>query len=166
MNVSSSKISDLLRCTLSFYYKNVDKIPERSHWKTSVGSCLHNIVEYLLKPRRRATLARILSDGFVMANHPSIARYCRQFKHHHNLTLWDGTDMEGMLVLTFSTLKPYLENGQFLSEQRFELKHGDANITGYVDIAAIGANKRILDMKTKKDRFSGDELVNNIQAAI
>lgn len=165
MNVSASKVTDLLSCSMAFYLKHVLKLPDKSHWKTSVGSCLHNITEYLLKPKRRATLDRILDDGFVMVDHPIIQRYCRLWKALHQLDLWDMTDMENMLVLTFSSLEPYLRD-KFLSEQRFELKSGDATISGYVDIAATGALKRILDMKTKGQKFTKAELRDNIQAAI
>ncbi len=166
MNVSSSKVSDLLSCTMAFYLKHVLKLPDRTHWKTLVGSALHNIVEYLLKPKRRAILARILEDGFVMDDHPSIWRYCRMWKDHYKLDLWDMSDMEGMLIVTFSTLKPYIKDGQFKSEQRFEMTIDGAVISGFVDIAAIGERKRILDMKTKGQKFTKAELPGNIQAAI
>lgn len=166
MNVSSSKISDLWKCSAIFYYKHVLGLPDEAHWKTLVGSALHNVVEYTLKPKRRALLDSILENGFSFSRLPSIDRYCKMWRDKHDITLWDHQNLEDMLALTFSTLKPYLGPGEFKSEQRFELKIGDAIISGYVDIAAIGKHKHILDMKTKGSKFTKKELIDNIQAAI
>lgn len=167
MNVSSSKISDLLQCTWSFYFKHVLMLPDKTHWKTLVGSALHNIVEYTLKPKRRALLDSILTKGFTFAANPSIDRYAQMWRDHHRIDLWDHANVEEMLALTFRTLRPYLNDGEFKSEQRFEMKQPDGEvISGYIDIMSTGADKRILDMKTKGKRFTQEELVGNMQAAL
>lgn len=167
MNVSSSKVSDLLQCTMSFYLKHVLMLPDRTHWKTLVGSALHNVVEYCLKPKRRALLDAILEKGFSFAAHPSLDRYCRMWRDKHRINLWDHANVEAMLQLTFITLRPYLREGEFKSEQRFEMKQpGGEVISGYLDIDAHGVDKRILDMKTKGKRFPKVELEQNVQAAI
>jgi len=166
MNVSSSKVSDLLQCSMAFYLKHVLRLPDKPHWKTLVGSAVHNVVEYVLKPKRRALLDSILKDGFSFAAHPPLDRYCRMWKDHYKLDLWDHQNVEDMLKLAFETLKPYLGEGQFKSEQRFELKIDGAVISGFVDVAAVGEHKRILDMKTKGQKFVKAELPENIQAAI
>lgn len=167
MNVSASKVSDLDKCTMLFYLKHVLGLPDSTHWKTKVGSALHNVVEYVLKPKRRAILDLILANGFQFAAFPSIDRYCRQFATHHKIDLWDHQNVEEMLQLTFTTLAPYLKRGEFLSEQRFEIDLGEgATASGYVDIASIGPDKRILDMKTKGQKFTKKELAASMQAII
>lgn len=164
MNVSSSKISDLLSCSMAFYLKHVQMMPDRTHWKTLVGSNHHNVIEYMLKPKRRARLDAILEKGFSFIDNPSIERYCLMWRDHYNLTLWDHRNVEDMLKLTFNTLKPYLKKGQFKSEQRFEIKLGEATGSGYIDILTLDDNPRILDMKTKGKKFTQLELDENVQA--
>lgn len=167
MNISASKISDLDRCTYLFYCKHVLGLPDSTHWKTRVGSALHNVIEYVLKPKRRAILDKILANGFQFAAFPSIDRYCRMWAARYKLDLWDHQNVEEMLQLTFVTLAPYLKEGEFVSEQRFEIDLGDgATASGYVDIAAIGPDKRIIDMKTKGQKFTKKELAANMQAII
>lgn len=167
MNVSASKISDLDRCTMLFYLKHILGLPDSTHWKTRVGSYLHNVIEYTLKPKRRALLDDILTNGFTFAAFPSINRYARAWIAQYKLDLWDQQNVEEMLQLTFKTLAPYLKEGEFVSEQRFEIDLGEgATASGYVDIAAIGPDKRILDMKTKGQKFTKKELAANMQAAI
>lgn len=166
MNVSASKVSDLLQCSMAFYLKHVLRLPDKTHWKTLVGSAVHNVVEYTLKPKRRTLLDAILLNGFSFATHPSLDRYCKMWRDHYKLDLWDHQNVEDMLKLAFDTLKPYLKEGQFKSEQRFEMKIDGAVVTGFVDIAAIGEQKRVLDMKTKGQKFTKAELPENIQAAI
>lgn len=168
VNVSSSKISDLLQCSYSFYLKHVLMMPDVPHWKTLVGSYVHNVVEYTLKRtlKRRKLLRRILRDGFTFDAFPNIRRYGAMFKAKHRLDLWEYPVVEAMLTLTFSTLKPYLKEGRFKSEQRFEMKYDKVTVSGYVDILSRGKDKRILDMKTKGKRFTKAELGDNVQAAI
>ncbi len=164
MNVSSSKIADLLSCSMAFYLKHVQMLPDRTHWKTLVGSNHHNVVEYMLKPKRRARLEAILEKGFSFAANPSIERYCLMWRDHYKLDLWDHKNVEDMLKLTFNTLKPYLKEGQFRSEQRFEMKLDEATGSGYIDILTLGDDGRILDMKTKGKKFTQAELDANMQA--
>lgn len=164
MNVSSSKISDLLSCSMAFYLKHVMMMPDKSHWKTLVGSNHHNVIEYMLKPKRRARLDAILENGFSFAANPAVERYCLMWRDHYKLDLWDHQNVEDMLKLTFNTLKPYLKQDQFKSEQRFEMKLGEATGSGYIDILTLGDDPRILDMKTKGKRFTQAELDNNMQA--
>lgn len=164
MNVSSSKISDLLSCSMIFYLKHVMMLPDKTHWKTLVGSALHNVVEYALKPKRRKMLDAILENGFSFAAHPNIERYAKMWRDHYKLDLWDHQNVEDMLKLTFTTLKPYLLDGQFRSEQRFEMKLGTAVGSGYIDILTLGDDGRILDMKTKGKKFTQEELEWNMQA--
>jgi hypothetical protein len=86
------------------------------------------------------------------------------WRDKHKLVLWDHQNVEDMLKLTFDTLKPYLKEGEFKSEQRFELKVGEATGSGYIDILTTGDDARILDMKTKGKKFTKQELHDNVQA--
>jgi hypothetical protein len=150
---------------MAFYLKHVMKLPERTHPKTLLGSLLHNTIEYVLKPKRRKTLDTILEKGFSYDDHPSLDRYGKMWRDHYKIEIWDRDEMEGMLRLCFETIKPYLNEREFQSEQRFELQVGGATISGYIDIVAIAAEK-ILDFKTKGSKFTKKELPHNIQAGI
>jgi len=149
---------------MAFYFKHVLMLPDKTHWKTLVGSNHHNVIEYMLKPKRRARLDAILEDGFSFAANPEIERYCLMWRDHYKLDLWDHQNVEDMLRLTFSTLKPFIKEGQFKSEQRFEIKLGEATGSGYIDILTLGDDARILDMKTKGKKFTQKELSENVQA--
>ena len=164
MNVSQSKIHDLQDCSMAFYLKHVLLLPDRPHWKTSVGSALHNVIEFCLKPKRRKLLDPILANGFSFVANPSINRYCLMWRDHYRIDKWDHKNVEEMIALVFVTLKPYLIEGRFISEQRFEEKIGSATVSGFLDVMTLGDDARMFDMKTKGKKFTKDEIDDNIQA--
>lgn len=167
MNVSASKVKDLIKCSYAFYCKNVLKLPEETHEKTLAGSCLHYIIEFVLKPRRKQLRLKIIKDGFTFGSHPSIYRYVEIFHRKHEIDMWQPMDLEPLLQLAFSTIAPYIKEDNFKSEQRFELKIGDATCSGIVDLTYIDKeNSRIMDFKTSAQKFTKKEMMNNIQAPI
>lgn len=172
MNVSSSKINDLLQCSLSFYYKHVLKLPDRTHPKTHQGSCVHNIVEFVLKPKRLPLLRGVMEHGLSFDRFPSLGRYARTYGRFHSLDGFPIQDIETMAALAFDTIKPYIlaswEAGEptYRSEQRFELKIANAICTGFIDFWVTAKPGRIIDFKTKGKRYTAKELPNLVQAHI
>lgn len=165
MNVSASKVNDLTQCSYSFYLKHVEKLPDRPHPRTLIGSFIHNVIEAVLLPRRRDLLLDILNKGFSFADFSSIKRYGIMYRDKYRINIWDFDEIESMIKLAFDTVKVDVENGAFESENRFELDIDGAKCTGYIDIVSK-ARKRIIDFKSRGKRFTAKELANSLQGLI
>ena len=170
IKVSASRVKQLNSCSYIFYLKEVLKLPESVHPKTRVGSCLHAIMECLMKPKRKKDFDFILNNKFVLSDYPNIIRLIRAYAFKYNLDSSLTDPIEEMVETVFLAIRPYfLENPNlnYTVEERFQIKVGDAEISGFIDLLIRLPDRWvIIDYKTQGKRFTANELKDNIQAAV
>jgi len=168
--LSASRIKGLQSCSWEFYCSACLKLPERVWSKTFVGSLCHIVLECLAKDnlRRKEYVETIIRTG-THKSVPSIARLVENFKRDNPL-MEDkhSADLDDLLMVALGYDFYFTGATKVLPpEWRFELLIGKAKIKGFVDRLAFYDGYAIIrDYKTQKNKFTEDELENNIQAAI
>ncbi len=175
IKVSASRIKLLTKCSYQFYLQEIEKLPQRKWSRTQQGQIIHSIFESLLARKRIKTLEYIIIKGFDINHYPNIIRYIHTY-HRNKDNLGDYTieSMGEMLKIAFMSIKPYFTDSEgnftppkrYSSEERFEFKVGDATLSGFIDMLIELSNGEmiILDLKSQKNRFTKDEMSDNIQA--
>lgn len=68
LRVSASRIKSLMQCSYKLYLNDYEKLPEKTHVKTSFGSLCHSILECIAKPKHRKHFDAIKAARSVIAS--------------------------------------------------------------------------------------------------
>lgn len=173
IKVSASRLKTLEECSLRFYYGEIVGVPQGlSHIKARIGTLVHVIVEVIMNPRRSILFRHILDHGFRFSDcPPSLLRYIRWHCKRELIHEYDLDEIAAMVDVAFLGIKPYfadpLNRPTYHNERRFELKLGDATISGFIDLLLLWSDRCVvLDFKTQKIKFPKAELDSNIQAML
>ncbi len=173
MNLSASKLRDFDTCSMLFWLKNIENLPERIHPKTKIGSLVHRLFELLMAKKRQKKMKLVFVHGFFLEDFPSIKRFIRFYCAKHGIDLAaiksDIDEIGDMLAVAFLSISKYFLSPTFMdyfTEQRFEIDK-DGKRTGIIDLLIVYKDHLIvIDLKSQAQKFTKADLPNNVQAAI
>lgn len=174
LKLSASRLKTFQSCSWQYYCRYVLKLPDIPNNGALMGTECHTVFECLLNPRHRALYDTVMTAPASITNAPVIERHVRAYMRKHNLQdeLFDKID--AMIIVGLST-QFFCSGGQLLDPElafniSSEKKDAKGNpryvITGLIDKPAIYNDKfiRIVDYKSSKKKFEGDDLKINVQA--
>ncbi len=188
VRVSASSIKALTHCSMAYYYARVMRLPEKVWPRTIVGSLVHSICECLRSPRHRRHYDTIVTAKDVdYARSPALARLVRAWRIKHSIADDLLADLNGMLYVALVLIDFHWVNatkdaaGNPIThgpEHEFDITLDDGTqIKGYIDdMGEMGSVTSadlwrnglvdVRDFKSQRNRFTANELPNNVQAAV
>ncbi len=170
VKLSASRIATYQKCTWLYWTKYVLRLPDSTNTGALQGNCCHTICECLLKSRHKKLYDNILSGGATIENEPVIERFVRKFIKKEKLPEESFAKIDAMIVVALG-VDFFCKGGKIVSaEMEFDIANElpPYHIKGYMDKPAIYDDKfiRIVDYKSSKKQYQGEELVINPQAMI
>lgn len=184
IRISASRLKTLWDCTLKFYYQEILRLPDNTHWKTKVGSVTHLLFECIMNQRRlkRATLFRcIMETGlFNLFDHPELVRFVEwQLRREEIADKATAADINELIKVAWLGIRPHFistVNGEtvytppprWANEHRFQITlPSGAVISGFIDLLLVWPDRAVvIDLKTQGAKFTKAELPHNIQAIL
>lgn len=167
--LSASRIKLLENCSWLYWARYHLSVPDSSNSGAKRGSISHLILECLLDKRRKKYHTKIMKRGSVEV-YPSIIRLIK--KHSRKLEIDNEEDFEMIKDMLWVGLNAdfYGEGGKVGDpEVDFEITNENPKykIKGFIDKHIIynkESHLKIVDYKTSKAKFKGEELESNVQA--
>ena len=173
--LSASRIKTLETCSWSYYCNYELKIPQRQNEGALRGTIVHLIFELILKDRHRHHKKLIL-DSNALDGSPSIKRLVLKClskdQKLHDLPMMSEENWELMNKMIVVGLRNdfFGEGGKVVDPEKeflIENRSPKYKIRGFMD-KPIKYEKekqiKIVDYKSSKQKFRGEELTANIQA--
>lgn len=168
--LSASRIKTLKSCSWLYWCNYILKLPQASNDGASRGTICHAVFEFLLKKGRKKKYNRIVKAGDIAAE-PAVNRYVKIWVKKLKLAKTDY-DMINEMVLV-GLVNDFFLKGMKLFDPEYEFnianKKPAYSVRGFIDKwAASKKNKtiRIVDYKSSKSKFEGEDLESNIQAMV
>lgn len=185
--LSASRIKCLDTCSWDYYCNYHLKLPDSDNTGSAMGSCCHNIYEFLGEKRRKKLYNKLIKNQNIECV-PQIERYARLYllkrgfhaeqwtvsAHGEEVQLIDLVErmlLEGLNYDFFceSNGKPY----KSISEKSFDIQveEGEVNyrVRGFIDKLFLfkeSMSAVIRDFKSSKRKFEGKDVDDNIQDLI
>jgi len=173
--LSASKIKTLENCSHLYWVKYGLGLPDKTNSGALRGTVCHNVFECLLNPRHEKHFKAIKNGGsikkskvvdrYVLSylNRVDIEKYGDTFQFNYELI--DKMIVVGLKNNFFGNKGAYIEK----PEIGFEIKNKKPayNIRGFIDKPVEYPDKGevvIVDYKSSKGKFRGEELHSNVQA--
>lgn len=172
-------------CSLAFYYSRVLKLPEKEWPRTIIGTIVHAIFESLRNPRHLKEYQLIVGEASAkdpnsvdFRRSKSVARLVQFYQRKHGIAqelideinpmLWVG-----LILIDFHWSKADKDPKTgapmiYGPEHEFMLTLPDGTqIKGFIDdLAQVGGELIVRDYKSARSKFTANETINSIQAAI
>lgn len=165
--LSASRIKTLETCSWVYWNNYHAKIPQTQNDGALRGTICHTVFELLLNPRHKHHYDKIIKSNSISGSKP-ITRLVKKLKSkvgldESNFDILDQMIMVGLKHDFFGE-----KDGKIISpEYAFEIKNDlpKYHIKGFIDKPIKSKNKMvIIDYKSSKAKFRGDDLEANIQA--
>ena len=179
--LSASRIKTLETCSWVYWCKYHLHLPDKSNSGALRGTVCHSVFEFLLKKRHKKHYDAILERNSIEGSE-AVVRYVHHYLQKCNIenfgneTYQENYDLiDDMIVVGLKTdffgdeseiySDPYIEK----PEQEFEITNRKPKykIRGFIDKPIQYKDKkiiRIVDYKSSKYKFRGEELSSNVQA--
>ena len=179
--LSASRIKTLETCSWVYWCKYHLHLPDKSNSGALRGTVCHNIFEFLLRDSHRKHYDAILKADSIEGS-KAVTRYVHSYlrkcdiENFGNETYQENYDLiDDMIVVGLKNdffgnesliySDPYIEK----PEQEFEITNRKPKykIRGFIDKPIQYKDKkeiRIVDYKSSKYKFRGDDLTSNVQA--
>jgi hypothetical protein len=170
--LSASSIKSLETCSWLYWCQYANKIPQRSNEGAMRGTCVHLIFELLIQDKHRKHYDAIMQAGNIKGS-PAICRLVIKLLRKDRILTTTNYDMVNDMILVGLRTDFFGLEGKeqgFLGEPeyRFEIISDDPKyrIRGYIDKIVFYKKGRIkiVDYKSSKQKFRGDELDANVQS--
>jgi len=165
--LSASRIKTLETCSWVYWNNYHTKVPQSQNDGALRGTICHSIFELLLKPKHKHHYNKILKKNSILGSE-AITKLVKKLKakvglDQSNFEILDQMIMVGLKHDFFGE-----KDGKIVSpEYAFEIKNDQPkyHIKGFIDKPIKSKNKMIIiDYKSSKAKFRGDDLEANIQA--
>lgn len=164
IKLSASRIKTLETCSFLYYTKYVLKLPDKSNKGAELGTVTHLILECLTVKKRRQLAESLLENKNIYLNE-AVSRLVD--KHLRKLGY---AEEEKELINKYCLVA--LSNDFFISnfdlgdpELSFELKTDKYHLIGFIDKYGLKDTvAKVVDYKTSKQKFSGEDVKFNVQA--
>ena len=172
--LSASRIGTLEKCTWSYWCGYHLKVPQNTHPAASRGTICHLVLELLLKERHKKHFDLLIKSETIKSSRPVDKLV---IKHLKKLGLFIPEHYEMCDEMIIVGLKADFFGRDFGGkvdepEKKLELCGKDGleyKVTGYIDKPIVNSKKKevkIVDYKSSKNKFKGEELSANTQAII
>ena len=172
--LSASRIKTLDTCSWLYWGKYHLKMPDKTNSGALRGTLCHNIFEYLLKPRHKRHYKDMLTKGSIKGS-KAVNRYVKSYLHRCDIesfgkeTYEENYDLCDKMILVGLRSEFFGGEGAKIEkpEQEFKIKSKKPkyNIYGFMDKPVLyGDTLYIVDYKSSKQKFRGEELNSNVQA--
>lgn len=185
--LSASRIKTLDSCSWDYYCNYLLKLPDQTNSGAVMGSCCHNLYEYLGEEKRKKIFDKLVKHQNVSCC-PQVERYINSFlkkegfppkdlaksAHGEEISHFDLVErmfLEGLNYDFFGKDKG--EPTESHSEISFDIdvEEGEFSyrVRGFIDKLFLFEDKSlaiIRDFKSSKNKFQGKELEDNIQDQI
>lgn len=171
--LSASKLKTYQTCSWQYWTRYELGIPDKTNTGALAGSCCHTIFECLLNVRHRKIFDAITSPKITVRNSKSVERYINQYIKKNGMDDEWFNKIDAMIVVgllaDFFCEKGKGVSGKILEPElafNIQNKNPKYHIKGFMDKPVqYGENFiRIIDYKSSKKKFEGDELKVNVQA--
>ena len=167
--LSASRVKTLESCSWTYWCNYHLKVPQKKNSGASRGTVCHLVFELLLKDRHRKHFDAILDECTIAAS-PAVARLVKKgliregFYDEENYELCSAMITVGLKCDFFGGDNAKIDQ----PEKKFMIESEKPvyRIMGYMDKPVLYDDKslKIVDYKTSKYKFRGDELTSNVQA--
>lgn len=171
--LSASRVKTFEECSWKYWCNYILKVPSTQNAGAARGTACHLVLEVLLNPRHKHYYDKITKENSIMS-FPAIVSLVRkslrrdgeEFDTEENLEMCSAMIDVGLQYDFFG------ENGLIEDpEQEFLLENDDPpyKVMGYIDKPIQYPDKKalkIVDYKTSKGKFEGEEITANIQAMV
>lgn len=165
--LSASRIKTLETCSWVYWNNYHTRVPQSQNDGALRGTICHTIFELLLNPKHKNHFNKIIKKNSIKGSE-AITRLVKKLKakvglDESNFEILDQMIMVGLKHDFFGE-----KDGKIVSpEYAFEIKNDNPkyHIKGFIDKPIKSKNKMvIIDYKSSKAKFRGDDLEANIQA--
>lgn len=168
--ISASSIKSLETCTWMFWQQYMQKVPQRTNEGALRGSLVHLVFELLLSKRHVHHYENIMRASDIKGS-PAIRRLVIKHLRKDGILKPANYDMCNQMILVGLRSDFFCNGGKLMApEYRFELRNENPEyfVRGYIDKLARypGGKLKIVDYKSSKAKFKGDEIAANIQAMV
>ena len=167
--LSASRIKTLESCSWSYWCNYHLKVPQKSNEGAIRGTVCHLVFELLLNKRHKKHYELITKESNTEASEAIVRLVKRQLKKREALTKENFELCMAMILVALNN--DFYGTGEEVEDPIPELefllenKNPKYKIRGFIDKTLRYKNKvKIIDYKTSKYKFRGDELTANIQA--
>jgi len=167
--LSASRIKTLESCSWSYWCNYHLKIPQKTHEGAVRGTVVHLIFELLLNSRHRKHYDLIIKESNTEASKPIVRLVKKQLKKRKELTKENFEMCMAMILVGLNN--SFFGTGEETEEPAPELefflesKRPPYKIRGFIDKTFKYKDKvKIVDYKSSKYKFKGEELTANVQA--
>jgi ATP-dependent helicase/DNAse subunit B len=168
--LSASRMKAMELCSWSYWCKYHLGLPDKTNEGALRGSICHLILELLLKPRHKKHYDSILKKKAIKISKP-VDKTVIKFLKANGIYNKENYDLCSKMIYVALDHDFFGTDGAFIDhpEQEFKIESKDPkyNIYGYID-KPIQYKKdemlHIVDYKTSKQKFRGEELESNVQA--
>ncbi len=167
--LSASRAKTLETCSWSYWCNYHLKIPQKKNEGAIRGTICHLILELLLKNGRKKYVNAILKKHTIEAI-PSIARLVKKHLIEEGAFTTENYELCSNMIHTALNCDFYGKGGKLLdpeTEFLIDNKNPEYKIRGFIDKTVKYSKEKkikIIDYKTSKVKFKGEELDSNIQA--
>ena len=167
--LSASRIKTLESCSWSYHCNYVLKVPQKSNDGANRGTVCHLVFELLLKKRHKKYFDSIIKNASTLSCKP-VVRLVRKNLEKLGALNEENFDMCMDMILVGLNHEFYgtgkeTEDPHPEVEFLLESKSPEYKIRGYIDKTFKYKDKvKIVDYKSSKYKFRGDDLTANVQA--
>ena len=167
--ISASRMKTLETCSWLYYGKYHLNLPDKTNDGAIRGSICHLVFELLLEDKHRKHYDRIMEGKCTEASEPVTRLVVKHLKKQNAFNEENFEMCMDMIVvgLKFDFFCEGSDLGE--SELRFEIhnKEPEYRIMGFIDKHAVYDEDektiKIVDYKSSKAKFRGDDLTSNVQ---
>jgi len=168
--LSASRMKTMETCSWLYWCKYHLNLPDKTNDGALRGSICHLILELLLKPRHKKHYDAIIKSKAIKASVP-VDKTVIKFLEANDIHTKENYDLCSKMIYVALDHEYFGGEGGYIEkpeeEFRIENKKPKYNIYGFIDKPVQYKDKKflkIVDYKTSKQKFKGDELETNIQA--
>ena len=164
--LSASRIKTLETCSWIYWANYHLKLPQDQHKGAIKGTICHEIFEILLKNKHRHHYDLIFEKDSVEAS-KAVNKLVIKLIKKNKLSLDEKSDIKSMILVGLKNNFFGQKKDDLSAEVPFEIRndHPRYHIKGFID-KIIKSDKKItiVDYKSSKLKFKGDDFIANIQA--
>jgi len=174
--LSASRINTLDKCSWSYWCNYHLKLPQTTNSGAQRGTLCHLIFELLINKKHRKHYNAIVKEGSIKGSPAVDNLVVKHLKKDGLLSNRiggeDHYELCDKMILTGLKHDFFCEGGELLDpEYKFVIENEDPEykVLGYIDkIAEFPKEKKIqiVDYKSSKQKFSGEDLTSNLQGMI
>ena len=175
--LSASRLKTLETCSWSYWCNYHLKLPQKQNEGALRGTVCHLVFEMIVKKKHKKHFNKILKAGTIEGS-PSILRlvmkHLRKMEQDFDLPMTneENTELVDDMIVVGLNCDFFGKGGRVdKPEHEFLLENKDPHykIRGFIDKPVLyrkGKKIKIVDYKSSKYKFRGEELHSNVQAMV